>query len=472
LQGFLILSGALLAAALLSVSPATRAWWRALLSRPQAATLVVVAVASTQLGTTEGVDLARLQSGLPDPTRTLRVLIYTGMFMLSAFVLINDPKRWTLSGRGVQWALFYAFFATISALYSVYPLISAWKGFEVVTLTMVAFVISKQLQDEEGVRWLLDVASLIALYMVLTVMVAIVLYPHEALKQIDELTGVGYIGSRGLVPVINSSTQGAYAAILAISAIIPLLNRNKVLRRDKSYVGLIVLACLGIALLLLARSRTQIFAFCFALMGVLFFGRHRLLAAITALMGAIVALTSDTVLNFIFRGQTAEQFTSFTGRTTVWNEVMEIVYQSPIIGHGFYAAQRQIYGSGSVDNTYLEALVGLGLVGLVLLVIPVIITGISLLKLRLKIVAKSPRQMLWLYAMAFFVFLVVRSIASPTFASQHPMLVFYLMAHLAVAALVRINKTGTKAMAASVKPTPATPMNVISASRRPRRHPA
>jgi O-antigen ligase len=455
---------------LLSVSPVIRAWWRAFISRPQAAMLVVVAVASTQLGSGEGADLARLQSGLPDPARTLRALLYTGMFMISALGLINDPKRWTLSGRGVQWMMLYALFATTSAIYSVYPLISVWKGFEVVTLVMVAITVSKQLRDEEGVRWLLDVASLIALYMVLTVIVGIALYPHEALKQVDELTGTGYFGSRGLAPIINPASQGAYAGILAISAIVPLLNRNKLARRDRAYAGLIVVVCLGIALLLLARSRTQIFAFCAALMCVFFFGRYRVLAAITALTGTIVVLASDTVLNFIYRGQSEEQFTSFTGRTTVWNEVMDIVNESPIIGQGFYAAQRQLYGSGSVDNTYLEALVGLGLVGLILLVIPVFITGISLLKLRLKTVTGSPGQMLWLHALAFFAILVIRSIASPTFASMHPMLVFYLLTHLAVAALVRINKTGTKEMAASNKVTPATPGHVVSTPRLTKRH--
>jgi len=87
--------------------------------------------------------------------------------------------------------------------------------------------------------------------------------------------------------------------------------------------------------------------------------------------GAIVAvLFVEIILNILGRD------ISLSGRTDIWQGVLEMVKEKPTLGYGFYAAwrseqvayviERVWVWTPSAHNSYLHCLVDLGIVGLVL----------------------------------------------------------------------------------------------------------
>lgn len=87
-----------------------------------------------------------------------------------------------------------------------------------------------------------------------------------------------------------------------------------------------------------------------------------------ALMG-FAALNIDTVTEFLLRGQDARNVTTLTGRTVIWDIALRAWESSPLLGLGYYAGHRigldlpQNYSN--LDNTWIESLVDVGILGTV-----------------------------------------------------------------------------------------------------------
>lgn len=92
-----------------------------------------------------------------------------------------------------------------------------------------------------------------------------------------------------------------------------------------------------------------------------------------AAAGLWVVANQSTVLDFLIRGQSASELPTLTGRTITWNAAVEYWQTSVWLGHGYFAGHRmglRRYVSNPVsnlDNTWIETLVNLGIVGTVLL---------------------------------------------------------------------------------------------------------
>lgn len=102
---------------------------------------------------------------------------------------------------------------------------------------------------------------------------------------------------------------------------------------------------------------------------------------IASLFTLYLSLSSPAVqsafASFFTRGQDTHGLTTLTGRTTVWNEALEFGNQRPLVGFGFYSGHRYALGSVSsvirshnnLDNTWIEAYIDVGLIGVLLLVL-------------------------------------------------------------------------------------------------------
>ncbi len=189
--------------------------------------------------------------------------------------------------------------------------------------------------------------------------------------------------------------------------------------------------------MLLSRSRTSIFAGVAGILAVVFFsGRTTLFWASAATMSSLWFF-SDAVIAYIRRGQSQELFTSMSGRTPFWETIWPQVLESPIIGSGYYAAQRKLFGVSSVDNTYLEVLLGLGIIGLTIFLIPIGLTAVALIKARPSPGQSSPEARLWFQLLALFILLFVRSLTGPSFETLHWNLVMFMVLIVSVSALRR-----------------------------------
>lgn len=427
--------------------------------RPLPTILVFVILASTVLGTGEAANAASIASGLPDANRLLRVLINFGIFFVSVGGILADSRRWTNSGPGIKWMLIYALFALASTLWSVSPIISLWKSFEVLNFVLLAIYLSGYLRTAEDLRWLMNIVCIGGLYLMMTVYAGILIHPNEALLGAGSLTGRGYLMVRGLVPIINPSTVGVFAAIIAIYLLTPLLMQPTSSLKHRIHIGYWIVVAIAIGLLLMSRSRTQMIAFMIAFVTVLIFSRRYILATTLAGVGTLTLVISEVVINYLLRGQTYDQFAAFTGRLAWWEEAVDLgMADAPWIGRGFYAAQKVVFNTNVLDSTYVEVFFGLGLVGLTLLLIPLLIMMLTFLRGRPRSGRYDLIDVAWMQGFAIFVVLMVRSITVSTFVSMHAMLLYYVVIQIVAASALRIRlRPLTTHAPATAEPTRSKP---------------
>jgi O-antigen ligase len=145
-------------------------------------------------------------------------------------------------------------------------------------------------------------------------------------------------------------------------------------------------------------------------------------------------LVTDVVVEYLLpyfvRGQSVQTFTSLSGRTEFWPEVIKKVGEAPFLGHGFYASQRMMWNISSVDNTYLEVMLGLGVMGLIVFCVPVYTIVYNLWKSRpwrAGFDLASDSRFLWVQLLALFFFLFFRSLTGPSFQNLHVNLAIFVL---------------------------------------------
>lgn len=406
-----------------------RGWARWLRAKPGMSILLLAAFTVTFLGGVQ--EAASEDLAVPGGVRTVRFIVFVAIFLVVAAKLMGRLTAFRHAGSAAKFMLLYAVIAMWSASYSVSPLISLWKGFEVFVLVLVGICIASELRQWEDLRWLNNMLMLLMFFFVLSALLGVVLAPGEAFARLELSSAIVV---RGVAPPINSNTLTQFSALLVVMALAYALNAE--IKRGK--LGIWVVILLAVTVMLLGHSRTSIFAGILAAGGVLYFGRHRLIAVLAA-AGGVAALTlTEVVLQYIYRGQSQEVFVSMSGRTYYWEPIWKAFIDSPIFGHGFYAAQRTLMGISSADNTYLEVLLGIGIVGAVVFVIPVIIVSMQLLMSIPRKTRPKTEQVLWLQLMALFVLLFVRSLTGPSFQVMHPNLVMFMILLVGVQAYRRL----------------------------------
>ena len=406
-----------------------RDWSRCLRIKPGISILLLIAFAVTFLGGVQ--ETASEEVAVPGGMRLARFLVLVVLFLLIATKLMGRLTAFRHAGSATKFMLLYAVIAMWSASYSVSPLISLWKGFEVFVLVLVGIYIASELKQWEDLRWLNNILMLLMLFFVLSALLGVVLAPGEAFAKLELSSAIVV---RGLAPPLNSNSLTQFSALLVVMALAFALNADK----NRGKLGIWVVILLAGAVMLLGHSRTSIFSGILAAGGVLYFGRHRFIALLAAAGGVIALTLTEVVLQYIYRGQSQEVFISMSGRTYFWELIWKVFIDSPILGHGFYAAQRTLMSVSSVDNTYLEVLLGIGLVGLVAFVIPIIIVAVQLLLSIPKKTRPKREKMLWLQLMGLFVLLFVRSLTGPSFQVMHPNLVMFMMLLIGVQAYRRL----------------------------------
>lgn len=455
MQALLILSVSLVLFWVVTSFPGLRDWRTSITSRPRSAFFLLLALTITFLGSSE---TAQIDSLLSDPQRVARAILTSTLFTLSLYHIMQHPSSFRLAGAGARWMVYFSLIAIISASWSLGPFISGWKGFEILTLTLAVLSVSYQIRTEQDLRWLLNVLSASLLFVAISVLAGLLLFPSEAIKNPDTTFTEHFFSVRGIVPMLNPSSVGSIGALLFVSAFSKMLVSEKH-QKAMSTRGLTIAMGIGIADLLISHSRTPIFAGTIAACLMLFYARKTRLLIIYGSLGAIALLTttaSEMILSYIYRGQSLESFTSLTGRIGFWEHVINQISSAPIIGHGYYAGQRILFGASTVDNTFLEVLLGTGIVGLIAFSIPIIYGIYQLRHSRPQTRTIANIDSLWLHATGLLGILLLRSLTAPTFQVMHPLFVVYITVQVAIAAICRLRKEPAQDF--SAMPDDATPI--------------
>lgn len=313
-----------------------------------------------------------------------------GLFDVLALVVVlpilaNTPWRLRLRGHVAAASLIaYVGMAGVSTLYSVAPIVTAGKAFE---LAVGLLVILTAMHPEPGntsgqLQAAIRVVVVTQAALLVIAIVGFFAMPgtFSALE-----SRPGFILSRTLVaPYDHSNGLSSTAALVSVYALAEVLTGAVGLRR-RVWIALALVGALGVVL---ASGRQGVVMWMTSMAVLLWVLRRRLLVLLIApaTIGVVLAY-SDVILTALVRGQPSVTLDTWSGRLTFWQAAVGAWAQHPWLGHGFgvggrFVALRSI-GSDeipSLHSGYMEALTGLGVIGVVPLLAAVALVAVWALR--------------------------------------------------------------------------------------------
>ena len=408
---------------LLSLSPSINEWRKAISRQPAiwVTGLILFALFFWPSDASSAHDLAGLSGG-----RLARVIILplVGLYWLYQISLVSK-----VLSRTAPWTLalvLYCVWALISVSYSPDPLLSLWKCFEYFVLIVFAIGIQAYTRTLGDYMDLFNGAMFLVLAVCVFSAVGIVLEPSLSLSINPDLDGAAFSGDMhsrwGIFPRVNPNSLAQFGALLSSVAVVEFYRSS---RSHGMLLSLVVL--IGLFCVLAAHSRTSLFALGFMLVLIAFFLRRGGLLFVYVAIAALLGIAAmDLILEFVLRGQSAEQFSSLTGRTLIWELAWEKFLKSPIWGFGFYAGHLSLDVShifsdrfSTVDNTFLEVMVDLGIIGLFLIVLALARILRNAFRAKGGLLATDDVSILWVQAVVVTFAILVRATTAPTFHIFH-----------------------------------------------------
>jgi O-antigen ligase len=274
----------------------------------------------------------------------------------------------TTTNRPLRIYMVYAAIACTGVLASVSPALTAYRAFEVIA---AIFVICGAYRTA-GKEALLRLEGFLYWWCVIlvgTVWVGVAAFPDLTVQRIN--SPIPY-QIQGVYPGVTSNTLGELAVLLLFWSVgrmmAPAVERGP--RRSVA----IAVALFGFVTLMGAQYRTGYAAVMLGIAILLFLRGRKVLAmygVIAAVVGTVVGSRIATeAAPVILRGADPSQIAKLNGRLNWWELAIPIWRQSPIIGGGLRTASRLLvlgasgFGQTStVHSTWVEALVGTGVLG-------------------------------------------------------------------------------------------------------------
>jgi O-antigen ligase len=436
----LILIGSLATTALITRFGVTRRWGSAISRRTGPSLLIFMAMGSLFIGANESGSTTSLAVDTP---RIVRAIVLGFIFLVSVYGILTHPFSIRRAGNASRWMVLYSLLAMLSAVYSISPLVSLWKGFEVLSFVVMGVYLSRYLSTLDDIQWGIDLICVAMLYFSVSVIFSVIISPAQALPKSQGMSGSIITGAQSLVPAIYPNSVTQFAALLSCLTLCQVLSPSN----NGGKTGLLCILGLGGIVLILGHSRTSLFGAFIALSVILILGRYIITAIIVGLfvLAGMLVGVGEILTSYILRGQTEQAFYGMTGRTYYWNQVWEVVLDSPLFGHGFYA-QRIMLSVSSVDNTYLQILLGLGVVGLIVILVPLGIVAYRLYRDRPHSRTSGQEKVIWLQLVTIYIIIMMRSITGPTFQDFNINLVLIMLVILSATAFAGIKRASERTL--------------------------
>jgi O-antigen ligase len=279
----------------------------------------------------------------------------------------------TLASSPLKWILVYAFAALLSTAYSSSPALTLVTSMQLlVALGLLGTAISaegvtpERLFDATLVGLLVIEAAVWALYFWARELAITVQWPN--LRRLGGL-------------LIHPNSLGVVAAVLGVVALRRGLGAKRALQRLLYLMAFII----AVVTLICTQGRAAFVAFVLASMLVLMLLRRRFLLWLGVLLILTVALLlpqAATLGADLFKR--GEDITQLTGRVSVWWHIVRLALRSAgtlLLGYGFSSSRvallAQLPGGWThAHNAFMEALMGLGLLGLILVAMSFLSAGL------------------------------------------------------------------------------------------------
>jgi O-Antigen ligase len=333
-----------------------------------------------------------------------------------------------LTTRPARLYAVYILVVFAGAVLSVHPPLTAYRGVELATALIVLLGARRVLGDEAGPR-VEAVLYWFVVAMVASVWLGVALFPDSAIGTIGRTSAPIRWNVHGVYPSISENSVGLFGVVLAIWTLARLQETRPTGRsRTLAYV----LIGVGAVTLLAAQYRTGYVILALTLAVMLVLRRRWGLATLLGLVGALIVLwrpeVIQTLVPFLLRGETTTEARTLDSRVEYWSAALEVWRHSPLIGRGLLTGTRfEALGrlglefTSTIHGTWIEALVGTGLIGVSVLAASFLTT------VRRALIAA--RRGAWTVPLLLLTVLGVRSITGQSIESFNwPLLLFLWIA--------------------------------------------
>lgn len=347
-----------------------------------------------------------------DSAAVFRLFCVGAAALLAWLTLLRSPVPAERIVLPREIAVFGAYVAVVllGAPLSINMPLTAYRGLELAVGVLV-IAAAVRFAGAEAVRRLERVVFIALLALLASVWIGVLLRPSEAVA--TDVRPLPY-QIQGVLPAIASNGVGELGAIVFLWALGMRIRRRPTTRWH------VALMFVGLVTLVAAQYRTGYLATAAAVALLLVTRRRRVLAALAVAVALSAAIWSwSSIVNaaepYLLRGQTREQAAELSGRVSFWKHAIGVWEESPLLGKGLLTATRfEVLArlgytqTSTIHGTWIEALVGTGLVGVALLLTFLVLLWRSALR---DLLAERGR----VYPALLVAFVTVRSLTGPTF---------------------------------------------------------
>jgi O-antigen ligase len=285
------------------------------------------------------------------------LLALGGLFGLAAVLSVRAGR----SSLPIPWRLYGGYMAVVvlGVPLSAHPALTAYRALELAVglLVLVGAVRAAGVGRIQRVVYWFIVGYLVVIW------VEAAVFPSLAFQPLaSRLVPVG-VQLSGVYPSVSANTVGALGVLLVCWT---LARSGQPCRR--------MMVILGLVSLLASQYRTGYLAVSVAVMLWLLMCRRWGLLALLILVACWVALWKPSVFGtvgmVVLRGDTLEQARGLNSRVGWWEAALPVWQESPLIGRGLLTATRfevlaqlGATGTSTIHGTWVEALVGTGILG-------------------------------------------------------------------------------------------------------------
>lgn len=385
------------------------------------------------LGSQRGVE--EVVSQQIDPIRVLRVgllISLTSLLVLRMFMYKFKEVKDSLKGP-LGWYFVYALIAMISYTYSAQPLVSLWKGFEVLAMIIIAMFIYDKLDNYEKIKrfWNLNITYIVLL--VVSAYLGAIISPSEAFTEVRDMN---FKQLSGVYPTINSNSLTQMAAIVITIYFV------RYLFSAKNFVNFFLIV-LATPVLFVSYGRTSIISL-FITLVILFSISRNYGYLLIIIIGSIILLWIDGYSYIKLFFEKGDSLYTMSGRTYNWQTAWDLFKESPIFGYGFYTAVRVIFSEqmkteifSTTDNTYFDVLLSVGIVGFIPFVLMLYTFGRNFFKIYVKFLGNELNR-LRTEILCVSIIVIFRSFTGPSIQILHWNLILFIAITICVTKLLNI----------------------------------
>lgn len=383
-------------------------------------------------------DISEIRAAPVDTFAAIRLILVTIVGCILLFRLFTRRTEFLSSWlRGIPGLLMlFVLAALTSTVWSIYWQWTLYKACEyAVDVALLAAVLAA-IHSPEEFKNLFDWTWAWIGVLLGMCWLGALLWPDVALSHNLETggsaTGPIAVQLSGVFPDLSANRVGEYSAIIAAVALVRLLPVKGFKRLLSTWYTWVFLAAFITMIFAQTRSATGGFLISVFLI-FLFSGRfkHGVAIVLLALMLILVTGSGGVIIDYMRRGQSAQEMEGLTGRLQWWAFAWKKYQDAPFTGFGAYAAGRfLVMGAignniASMHSDWVETLVGCGFWGIFPLLASLAVGWWYLLRYVLDPARTPMERQLALEAIAVLMIATVRTVFS-TDLTWHVPLQFWI----------------------------------------------